>query len=51
MLSSDEERAAGQSYPNCLAVHVVSPGVHKAILKTLWNKERKQLGAISAKRS
>ena len=33
MLSSDEERAAGQSYPNCLAIHVASPGVHKAILK------------------
>lgn len=51
MLSSDEERADGQSYPNCLATHVASPGVQRAILKACWNKERKHLGAISAKRS
>lgn len=51
MLSSDEEKANGQSYPNCLAIHVASPDVHRAILKAHWNKERKHRGAISAKRS
>lgn len=51
MVSSSEERDAGQSYPNCLAVHIVWPGVHKAILKAHWNKERKHQVAVSAKRS
>jgi len=51
MLSSDEESAAGQSHPDCLAVHIASPGIRKAILKACWNKERINQGLVSAKTS
>lgn len=47
MLSDDEERVTGQSYPNCLAVHVSSPGVHKAILKARWNRVKTSGGYFS----
>lgn len=49
MLSGDEERVTGQSYPNCLAVlhQVSSPAVLKAILKAHWNRVKTSGGYFS----